>query len=754
MLTGKTPFAGATPLETAVKRVNEQPKPPKAAVPGLSERWNAAVLKCLEREPSRRFPSAAALLQFLEQPVAMVRRGRVVSLAVVAATAVVLVAVGAAWWGGLFGRRHNERWVRDEVIPELHRLVDADKVMDAELLALKANRLLPGNPALNTVWRTFAREVTINSTPPGARVYLREYEGTDTEWHDLGTTPLSVVYPRGAYRLRLELEGYRPYEAAGTYWSFTQPFPLDRVGSLPDDLLHVPGGHFGVGEEGHEEELGDYFIDRYEVTNRRYKAFVDAGGYKRPEFWRYPFVKDKRELTFSQAVAHFTDKTGRPGPSTWELSSYPQGQENYPVGGVSWYEAAAFAAFEGRDLPTTYHWFRAGGRGFARWMVLASNFDGKGPAPVGQSKAISRFGASDMAGNVREWCLNELTGRGGARVIAGGGWNDPTYTYMDTAGQPPWDRSPTNGLRLVTYPSSGTSLDHAREPVVFEFRDYSKEKPVGDAEFRIYQRLYAYDRRPLNAVVERSDAAPDWTRERITFDAAYGKERMVAYLYLPKGGKPPYQTVVYFPGSNALFLHTIDEDIGLWDFIVRSGRAFIYPIYKGTFERQADIKSDAANGSVAYRDAVVQWAQDLSRSIDYLDTRADIDQKRLGYFGVSWGAGMGGLMPAVEPRIRAAVLDVAGLDFGRPLPEADVFNFLPRVKIPVLMLNGRYDEYFPVETSQNPMFQTLGTPPGQKRHVIYEAGHFVPRVQLIQETIDWYDRYLGPVSESKLPGPK
>ena len=48
----------------------------------------------------------------------------------------------------------------------------------------------------------------------------------------------------------------------------------------------------------------------------------------------------------------FQDKTGRPGPSTWELGMYPDGQDDWPVNGVSWYEAAAYAAYADRQLPT------------------------------------------------------------------------------------------------------------------------------------------------------------------------------------------------------------------------------------------------------------------------------------------------------------------------------------------------------------------------------------------------------------------
>src|SRR5260370_32588977 len=51
----------------------------------------------------------------------------------------------------------------------------------------------------------------------------------------------------------------------------------------------------------------------------------------------------------------------------------------------------------------------------------------------------------------------------------------------------------------------------------------------------------------------------------------------------------------------------------------------------------------------------------------------------------------------------------------------------------------------PVETAQRPMFRWLGTRSADKRQVIYDGGHFVPRAQLIKETLDWLDRYLGPL---------
>ena len=79
-------------------------------------------------------------------------------------------------------------------------------------------------------------------------------------------------------------------------------------------------------------------------------------------------------------------------------------------------------------------------------------------------------------------------------------------------------------------------------------------------------------------------------------------------------------------------------------------------------------------------------------------------------------------------------------------PEIDAINFVPRIRMPVLMINGQYDHVFPVETLQNPMFQLLGTTAKDKAHLIFEGGHWNPRKEVIKVVLDWLDRYLGAVS--------
>jgi eukaryotic-like serine/threonine-protein kinase len=117
----------------------------------------------------------------------------------------------------------------------------------------------------------------------------------------------------------------------------------------------------------------------------------------------------------------------------------------------------------------------------------------------------------------------------------------------------------------------------------------------------------------------------------------------------------------------------------------------------------------------------------------------------VAYYGYSWGAVMGGVIPALEPRIKVNVLVLGGLDFQQSQPEVDPINFLPHVTQPTLMLNGRYDFYFPVQSNQEPLYRLLGSKKVEKKHLIYETGHNIPRNELIKEVLNWLDKYLGPV---------
>ena len=108
---------------------------------------------------------------------------------------------------------------------------------------------------------------------------------------------------------------------------------------------------------------------------------------------------------------------------------------------------------------------------------------------------------------------------------------------------------------------------------------------------------------------------------------------------------------------------------------------------------------------------------------------------------------MGAIIPSVEDRLKLAVLIRGGLPRRKRFAEADEINYVSHVKIPVLMLNGKYDLTFPYETTVKPMFDLLGTTEEDKKLLVYDTDHFVPKTEMIKEALNWLDKYFGPVKE-------
>jgi formylglycine-generating enzyme required for sulfatase activity/DNA-binding winged helix-turn-helix (wHTH) protein/dienelactone hydrolase len=740
--TGCLPFDGEHLAAALHAIIYDPPKPPRALQPELPAAVERITLRCLQKEPDGRYPSSATLVENLracqDQPGLPERRrpARPRAAIVGAFAAVLLLALSGAWY---YRRGAPARWARQVALPEIARRVEAGQEATVFPLLYKALQVLPQDPELNRLRREISHPFTIRTAPPGASVYVKPYMEPDADWLFIGQSPLeNFMLAMGYYRWKITKPGFRTLEGAGGIQAATINFILDPEGSVPAEMVHVPGGSFGL--LGRTVHLDDYWMDRYEVTNRQFKEFVEKGGYRNRQYWREPFVKDGRRLSWAEAMAEFRDATGRPGPANWEVGDYPRGQDDYPVAGVSWYEAAAYAAFAGKQIPTVFHWQRAANFGIHADILLFSNFDGSGPARVGSRRGIGAFGTYDMAGNVREWCWNAI---GNKRYILGGGWNQTRPYYAVPNAFSPFDRSPANGFRCVKYPA-GALVASLNEPVEQPVRDYRTETPASDSVFRILQHFYSYDRAELNARTESVDeSSPYWRSERITFDAAYEHQRVIAFLYLPRKARAPYQTIIFAPSGHSGTVGSIDEaEIKRMDSLMKSGRAVLFPEYQGTFER----RPHNAPGPSGETGQAIQRSKDLYRSVDYLETRKDIDIGRLGFFSISGGSQTALIALPQEPRVKAAVLAEAGLPVGRRPPEVDGINFTPRLRIPILVLSGRYNTY-PVETNQLPLFRLLGTPEKDKRLVLFESGGRGPTHLYIKDTLDWFDRYLGPVSK-------
>jgi len=763
-LAGTSPFPGRTASEAIDMLLKAEPAWETLPTEVGSD-LRGILEKCLKKNPDERYQSASALYDDLRtcydvliapapRPFdarALLRSLRKPRTAICAVLVVLLLATGGVW---LVNRTRKVRWARSELLPQIIEHAKRDEYARAFVLAKQAETYIPNNPLLTKLWREMSTEASITTTPPGASIYLADYRTLGDEWGEpLGQSPLDDVrIPFGIYRVKITKAGFETRELVAKVYdrdTWKLETQLHELGSHPPEMVPIPEK-----PRWDKVRIPAYFIDKYEVTNGQFKRFVDDGGYENPAYWsKCRFIDEGRELSWEEAVKRFCDKSGQPGPATWEGSTFPAGRENHPVSGVSWYEAAAYAEFLGKALPTSHHWDATATNWASQTIIEFSNFGVNGTVPVGSTKAITTTGAYDMAGNVKEWVWNATDDSGSRRYIQGGSWGEPTYMFTFPDSQSVWAREPTIGFRCVFHPDGEEILPNnlfdpiERRPV----RDYNDFQPVSESVFTSWMNdLYEFDRGDVNAVIDSvDDSCPYWRKEKILFDAAYENEQIIVYLFLPKGTKPPYQPVIYFPGIGVFndFSSDLLGDFYPVSLLVKNGRAVLYPIYKGSYERYDKQKPFQRSDKLSILEYCIKWTKDLRRSVDYLQTRTDLDMNKLTYCGWSVGVAFGPGALVVEDRFKFGIFMHGGLWDQDEFPSAaEPANFAPRVKVPVLMINGREDFVWPLKLSQEPMYRLLGS--AEKKHLLHPGGHTLFAL-LSKETRDelfaWMDEHLGPI---------
>ncbi len=362
MLTGERPFDRGSLAGTLAAILRDDPTPVRKLRSAIPNDVSRLVRRCLEKDRDMRFRSADELLRALRHASASLKgpwsritrtlRRREIALPALAAL-LVLASITAFWEI----RRVRVNRARNVIEPEIARLVAQHRYNAADQLVRQIEKIVPGDQSVKDFARDYRLVTSVVTAPAGAEVAIKDYAAPDQPWRVIGQAPLkNVTVPLGYLRWRVSAPGHRTREFAET--GILQPeirFAIYPDDGRPTDMEVVPAG-FTYGS--HQVKVPEFSLDRYEVTNRKYQDFVNAGGYQHRELWKQPFSTKGKAMTWEQAMPAFRDQTGRTGPAGWELGQYPEGKGDLPVTGVSWFEAEAYARFAGKRLPTYVEWLR------------------------------------------------------------------------------------------------------------------------------------------------------------------------------------------------------------------------------------------------------------------------------------------------------------------------------------------------------------------------------------------------------------
>ncbi|MDB4816075.1 SUMF1/EgtB/PvdO family nonheme iron enzyme [Gammaproteobacteria bacterium] len=652
-------------------------------------------------------------------------------------------------------------WVNSYMLPQVKDYLSEDDNVSAWLTSSKINSFAPFFSSISNDSDDISALAEIKTQQDGVSISWRAYASND-EWRLIGRSPIQPLrLPRGILQFKLEKEGYETsyfsssnpslklYNSPVEFGWSLEPINIQPQGSIPPGMTYIQGGNFipaltGAGVD--PVYLHPFYIDKFEVTNKDFKGFMDAGGYSNSQYWvEMDFIKDGVSLSFEQAQEIMIDSTGMTGPAGWEVGTYLQGTENKPVTGISWYEALAYARYKGNILPPMYHWAKAAFppdeiiSPISPKLLKTSNFSREKIEDIGQGEGA--YGTFDMAGNAKEWVWNIFGGRG---LTLGGAFDEPTYLASQTSPQPRMDRSLKNGFRTARL-INPRDLNPFGDPIETQApKDLSFYKPMSDEVFKVYSRSFEVDSsKPKSKVIYVDDSHPIWIKERISIEVGYNQEMMDMLIFKPKNSFGPSSPVVIHPGSNYYSTPPEIDDINpgefSLDFLIKSGKTLVWPAWKGSLNRMPATRS-GGDRMRDFRNLYIAWVGDTNKTLDYLETRNDIDTDNIFYLGMSYGALFNTHTLLFENRYKGAILYVGGV-FPTYPPLVDGINHMPRINTPFLMLNGEQDYLVPKSAAMY-FYQSTGTPEKDKKIVFYDSGHWpLPRNQMIKETLDFIKKY-------------
>jgi dienelactone hydrolase len=334
-----------------------------------------------------------------------------------------------------------------------------------------------------------------------------------------------------------------------------------------------------------------------------------------------------------------------------------------------------------------------------------------------------------MAGNVREWVSNNIKDNQ-SRGILGGSFADDTYVPFDFYSQNAWNRSSYNGIRLVKKIESDNSgeIFYKRE----KLRNFYENYRTTEKEWDLIESLFMYDKNNIN--FEQLNTSKVTGQEFYCTSSNIITSNMTMPVHHLRADPEikSKKALIYFPGSNALYRDKITYPTWMTE-MVNSGVDVIFPEYLSTYSRQDGMQTDIGNTSMNYRDHLITWVKEVRYAVDY----AIQNGYEPHYFGVSWGGQVGVNILAIEDRFKTGILYVGGISLDDVREEIQPEKYAARINTPTLLLNGRYDFYFPYQSSQLPLYNLMNLDNNNKRHVVVDYAHYVPMHIVREETLKW-----------------
>ena len=473
-----------------------------------------------------------------------------------------------------------------------------------------------------------------------------------------------------------------------------------------------------------------FYMDRYEVSNKEFKEFVDANGYYREEYWPTKLMHNGTEISFNDVKTSFVDKSNFPSPKNWVQGTYENGKDLFPVSGISWYEASAYAKFRNMSLPSVAEWFYAFDRNRPERALKNANINSYNYTKSRiESNSVNNNGIFDMAGNVREWVSNNIKDDH-SKGILGGSFADDTYVPFDFYSQDAWNRSSYNGLRLVKKiePDNSGEIFYKRE----KLRNFYENYRTTEKEWNLMESLYMYDKNKISFESVNTSKVTGQEFYCTSSNVISSNMTMPIHHLQANPNVKSKKAIIYFPGSNALYRDKLNYPTSV-TAMVNSGIDVIFPEYLSTYSRKDEMKTDIGNTSMNYRDHLITWVKEVRYAVDY----AIENGYEPHYFGVSWGGQVGVNILAIEKRFKTGVLFVGGISLDDVREEIQPEKYAARIKTPTLLLNGRYDFYFPYQSSQLPLYNLMDLNDNNKRHVVVDYAHYVPMHIVRDETLKW-----------------